>query len=164
MRRKACSTAGLLLALGLGSASGGEATPGAAFQYPQYDEVVAWVPAGKAATAAIAQGVVHIELYRARRHAADTLCDNGAPPHGRLVHRDGPYPVQLPAKTGKAWLYRLARVSSDRICNTTNATFLRTLSSFLPEWIVVRGANRKVAWRQGKAVTAGTTARLMVRR
>jgi len=164
MRRSHWPLSGILMILVACLAAAGGAASAAPFLYPGHDEVIAWVPAEQAETAAIARGLVHIELHRARQLAAQSLCEGSCPPDGRLIHRDGPHLIPPSGKGTGVWMYRLARVPQDSICNIDKATFLRAVSSHLPPWIVIRGANHSIAWRQGRAITAGIPAHFMVLR
>lgn len=162
-------TTPLLLMLGLAAVDAAPAGPRTTdagdspvvFVFPDRDEFIAWLPAKQAPTAAVAQARIHIDLHRARRLAAQQLCKGIQPPQGRLLHRDGPYLTQTPGSGERVWLYRLTRSPRSHLCQRNASVFFRTLSHYLPAWIVVRAAGQHIAWRQGGAIAANRPA-LMV--
>jgi hypothetical protein len=125
---------------------------------PDQDHIMAWVPADQAATAGVAQALVHLQLDKALRAAEAELCQGSWQLSPKTLERNRPQAVTAPASLGAqaAWYYRLSREAEtpDDCGIVDRSTFQRTVSRHLPAWMVIQPAQRRSLWQQGHARAA----------
>ena len=105
-----------------------------------FEDVTAHLPAGAAATKAVAQTLVQFELYKAYRLAEQQYCQNGWVLLGTLVDITGPDRQQwVHNNTDQAiWSFKTRRKLTDWTCNVNPAVYLESVRTHLPGWISIR--------------------------
>lgn len=127
-----------LFASALGFAALCHAEPDLSEQY--FEDLSATLPAGSAATKAVAQTLIQFELYHAYRLADQQLCSSGWTLMGTLIQKHGPdKPAWLTAGNGEtAWSFTTRRRLRPWPCAVDPYVYLASVRSHLPEWISIR--------------------------
>jgi hypothetical protein len=105
-----------------------------------YEDLIANLPTHAAATKAVAQTLIHYELYRAYRLAEQQHCHTGWVLMGTLINKNGPdKPEAFSASTSEpAWSFTSRRKLSNWTCTVDPTVYLKSVRSHLPEWISLR--------------------------
>ncbi len=105
-----------------------------------YEDLIANLPTSAAATEAVAQTLIHHELYRAYRLAEQQHCQTGWVLMGTLINKNGPdKPEGLSTSSNEpAWSFTTRRKLPNWTCTVDPTVYLKSVRSHLPEWISVR--------------------------
>lgn len=121
----------------------------------EFDQFTAWIPLDDAPLPSVALAQLNVALYTAKQRTAQSLCSDQWMANGPLYDQAKPSLQPLTAgHSGKqAWFYYALRHPKPVPCkNVSRVRFFREMSRHLPEWVVVRPAGYRTAFRQGGAV------------
>ncbi len=120
------------------------------------NQVLAWVPRGQAETPAVARAMAHVALGEAKRRTEAELCGGTWIFTGDVTEVRTPAPEAAPALLGgfRAWHYRIDWNPELPECpHTDAATYYRTLSRHLPDWMMLQTPAPIAMYHRGEAVT-----------
>lgn len=120
-----------------------------------YDQIVARIPLGQAATGAVVLASINIALHKAKQQAEFTLCSGRWAPQGSIVFQQGPVVERLSSSANEipSWHYVAFRHPRELACGATSrAAFFLEMSRYLPAWIQIRPAGQLIAFQQGETV------------
>lgn len=105
-----------------------------------FEDLSASLPAGSAATKAVAQTLIQYELYHAYRLADQQLCSTGWTLMGTLIQKHGPdKQAWLTTDNGETiWSFTTRRRLQPWTCAVDPHVYLESVRSHLPEWISIR--------------------------
>ncbi len=109
-----------------------------------YQEVVAYLPAKKAKTSAVAHAHIQFELQAAHTAACQTTCKQNWAQQGTLVKKEGPYltTVTQGKRNQSVWAYKTTRKLDTSSC-VSGPVYLNTVQSRLPRWLSVTHTENK---------------------
>ncbi len=116
------------------------AAPAPGHDTVEYDRVNARVPRDGNRIAPAALAAVKIALHRAKKQAAEALCQGNWLPAGELVEQLGPTALK-PGSGEDIWAYQSLRRAQPLVCErVSRREFLQEMNRNLPAWIAITPA------------------------